>query len=195
MASIQVNIENVIKGLDQKKQDAEKVIRRTVGDVRSRGPGWVSKAVREEYNIAAKDIKEACHTERAGSITLGGTTVDDVALVYRGRVLTPTHFKMKPAARPATGKPYKVTAEIKRGQRKTLSSIAFLAHSGGADTKQIPFQRRGKERLPIDAIKTLSVPQMIQDGNGNTKPRIEEAINEGIEKRFEHYVEMYLKDK
>ncbi len=196
MASIQVNIiENVIKGLDQEKQNAEKVIKRTVGDVKSRGPGWVSMAVRKEYNISAGDVKSACHVESAGSITLGGTTVDDVALVYRGRVLTPTHFKMKPDTRPEGGKPYQVKAEIKKRQRKTLSSIAFLAHSGGADSMQIPFQRRGKERIPIDAIKTISVPQMIQDGDGNTKPKIEEAINEGIKKRFDNYVKQYLSDK
>ena len=190
--SIQANIDNVIKGLDQEKANAEKVIKRTVGDMRTRGPGWVSKAVREEYNIAAKDVKEACHTESAGSISLGGTQIDDVALVYKGRVLTPTHFKMKPSTRPAGNKPYKISAEIKKGQRKTLSSIAFLANSGSEGTKQIPFKRRGTERLPIDAIKTLSVPQMVEDGEGNIKPKVEQAINDNLEKRFNHYCEQLL---
>ena len=188
--SIKANIDNVIKGLDQEKANAEKVVRRTVGDMRSLGPGWVSKAVREEYNISAKDVKQACHVEKAGSISFSGTEVDNLALVYKGRVLTPTHFKMKPTSRKP--KPYTVTAEIKKGQRKALSSIAFLAHSGGSNSKEIPFQRQGAARLPIEAIKTISVPQMIQDGNGNAKPGIEEAINEGLEKRFEHYCKQYL---
>lgn len=188
--SIKANIDNVIKGLDQEKANAEKVVSRTIGDMRSRGPGWVSKAVREEYNISAKDVKAACHVEKAGTISISGTMVDDIALVYRGRVLTPTHFKMKPSSRPPG--PYTVTAEIKRGQRKALSSIAFLAHSGGSSTKEIPFQRQGQSRLPIEAIKTISVPQMVQDGDGDLKPGIEEAINNGLESRFNHYCKQYL---
>ena len=189
--SIQTNIQNVIDGLEKEKALSKKVIERTVGDMRTRGPGWVSKAVREEYNISSKDVKEACHAEKAGSLSFGGTHVDDVALVYRGRVLTPTHFKMRPATRPP--KPKLITAEIRKGQRKTLSSIAFLANSGREGSKQIPFQRTGKERLPIEAIKTLSVPQMVEDGNGNIKPKVEQAINENLEKRFEHYCEQLLK--
>lgn len=189
--SIQANIQNVIDGLEKEKALSKKVIERTVGDMRTRGPGWVSKAVREEYNISPKDVKEACHTEKAGSLSLGGAHVDDVALVYRGRVLTPTHFKMRPATRPP--KPKLITAEIRKGQRKTLSSIAFLANSGREGSKQIPFQRTGKERLPIEAIKTLSVPQMVEDGNENVKPKVEQAINENLKKRFEHYCEQLLK--
>ena len=189
--SIQANIQNVIDGLEKEKALSKKVIERTVGDMRTRGPGWVSKAVREEYNISPKDVKEACHTEKAGSLSLGGAHVDDVALVYRGRVLTPTHFKMRPAIRPP--KPKLITAEIRKGQRKTLSSIAFLANSGREGSKQIPFQRTGKERLPIEAIKTLSVPQMVEDGNENVKPKVEQAINENLKKRFEHYCEQLLK--
>lgn len=189
--SIQTNIQNVIDGLEKEKALSKKVIERTVGDMRTRGPGWVSKAVREEYNISPKDVKEAYHTEKAGSLSLGGAHVDDVALVYRGRVLTPTHFKMRPATRPP--KPKLITAEIRKGQRKTLSSIAFLANSGREGSKQIPFQRTGKERLPIEAIKTLSVPQMIEDGNENVKPKVEQAINENLKKRFEHYCEQLLK--
>lgn len=189
--SIQANIQNVIDGLEKEKALSKKVIERTVGDMRTRGPGWVSKAVREEYNISPKDVKEACHTEKAGSLSLGGAHVDDVALVYRGRVLTPTHFKMRPTTRPP--KPKLITAEIRKGQRKTLSSIAFLANSGREGSKQIPFQRTGKERLPIEAIKTLSVPQMVEDGNENVKPKVEQAINENLKKRFEHYCEQLLK--
>jgi hypothetical protein len=191
-ASIKVNVDQVVKGLDAEKANAEKVVRRTIGDMRTRAPGWVSKAVREEYNISAADVKAALHIENGGKISVAGVAVDDVTLTYRGRVLTPTHFKMKPTARPSTGKPYQVTAEIKKGARKPLSSKAFLAHSGGEGSKQIPFQREGSERLPIAPIKTLSVPQMVQTKDG-VKPEIEKTINENLEKRFDHYCKQYLK--
>lgn len=189
--TVKANIDQVVKGLDKEKANAEKVVRRTIGDMRTRAPGWVSKAVREEYNISAGDVKEALRVGNDGKVSIAGTEVDNVTLTYKGRVLTPTHFKMKPASRPASGVPYQVTAEIKKGQRKTLSSKAFLAHAGGAGTKEIPFQRTGQSRLPIEAIKTISVPQMIETGDG-VKPQIEEAINEGLEKRFNHYCDMYL---
>lgn len=191
MPRIHVNLDQVIKGLDKEKELSKKALQRTVGDMRTRGPGWVSKAVREEYNIKAGDVKSAMHTEKGGTISFGGVVVDDVSLVYKGRVLTPTHFGMKPTARPAR-KSYTVTAEIKKGARKALSSKAFLAHSGGGASKSIPFQRTGTARLPIEAIKTLSVPQMVQDGNGNLKPSVDKAINENLEKRFHHYTQLYL---
>ena len=186
-----IDMKAVVNGLDKTEKGAEKVVKRTVGDMKSRAPGWVSKAVREEYSIAAKDVKAALSTESNGKMSIAGTEVDSVALVYKGRVLTPTHFKMKPASRPASGKPYQVTAEVKKGQRKTLSKQAFLSHAGGADSKEIPFQRRGASRLPIDAIKTLSVPQMIESKEG-IKPKIEKAIEEGLKKRFEHHCEQLL---
>lgn len=190
-ARIHVNIDAVVKGLEKKKEMSKKVLQRTVGDMRTRGPGWVSKAVREEYAISAGDVKSACHPEKGGAISFGGTVVDDVALVYKGRLLTPTHFKMKPTARPAT-RSYKVSAEIKKGHRKVLSSKAFLAHSSSGGGKSIPFQRTGTSRLPIEAIKTLSVPQMVVDGNGKMKPKVDKAINENLKKRFEHYQKQFL---
>ncbi len=185
-----IDLREVTKGFDMEQKGAEKAIKRTVGDMKSRAPGWVSKAVREEYGRAAKDVKGAMHTENGGSMNFKGAEVDAVALVYKGRVLTPTHFKMKPASRPP--KPYSVTAEVRKGQRKTLSSIAFLSHSGGSESKEIPFQRRGAARTPIDAIKTLSVPQMIESKQG-IKPKDEKVINEKLEKRFEHHCEQALK--
>ena len=191
MARISVNIDQVIKGLDQEKELSKKALQRTVGDMRTRGPGWVSKAVREEYNIKAGDVKAAMHTEKGGAISFGGVVVDDVSLVYKGRVITPTHFGMKPTARPAR-RSYTVTSEIKKGARKALSSIAFLAHSNGGASKSLPFQREGASRLPIEAIKTLSVPQMVQDGKADLKPAVEKTINENLEKRFHHYMQLYL---
>lgn len=192
MPRISVNIDDVIKGLDERKKASKKVVQRTIGDMKTRAPGWVAKAVREEYNVDAAEVKKSCHPGKYGGISFGGEVVDNIALIYKGRVLTPTHFGMKPTARPAR-KSYTVTAEIKKGARKALSSKAFLAHSGGGASKSIPFQRTGTARLPIEAIKTLSVPQMIQDGNGNLKPKVDKTINENLEKRFNHYCKQFLK--
>ena len=190
MQRVTVNIDQVVKGLNKDKEQAKKALKRTVSDMRSRGPGWVSKAVREEYNIKAGDVKAAMHTEKGKGLSFDGEVIDDVALVYKGRVLTPTHFGMRPTSRPAK-KSYKVTAEITKGQRKVLSSKAFLAGTGSGG-KQIPFERKGASKYPIKAIKTLSIPQMVQDGSGNLKPGVEKAVNENLEKRFKHHIDQVM---
>lgn len=183
MARISVNIDQVVKGLDERKQNSKKVLERTLGDFKSLGPGWISKGVREEYNIKKGDVKSTLHATGSG--------LHDMAIISKGRVLTPTHFNMSPKSRPGGNKKYQVKATIKKGQRKTLSSKAFLAGNGGGG--QIPFQRTGADRLPIEAIKTLSVPQMIEDGNGNMKQGVQKEVNENLEKRFRHHCDHLLK--
>ena len=180
------NLKDIEKKIAAHEKAAGKALKRTVSDFKTRAPAWISAAVVEEYGIKKADVKSAISAkQKAGSISVGGISVDNIQIVYQGRVLTPTHFKMKPTARPQ--KKYKVTAVIKAGQRQQLSSIAFLAHSGSAGTMQIPFQRTESSRLPIKAIKTVSVPQMVT--NEKVAASIQKKITEGLEKRFEHHLE------
>lgn len=171
---------------------AEKAVSRTIADFKSRGPGWVSQEVVKEYNIKKKEINGTLKSKNsAGTIRVQGTSVDNVTLRYEGRVLTPTHFAMRPGTRPKK-KAYTVTAQIKKsGGRKPLSSKAFLAHSGAEGTKQIPFMRTGAERLPIVSIKTLSVPQMIT--NEEVSKAINKRINKELGKRLEHNLKRMVK--
>ncbi len=186
------NYKSLIKDLDNMKIKSEKVINRTVSDFKSRAPGWVSQEVTKEYNIQKKEVSGALTGKKsAGSIRVSGTKLDNMQLVYEGRTLTPTHFKMKPATRPAKEKKYQITAQIKKnGGRKPLSSIAFLGSSGGLGI-EIPFQRKGDERLPIESIKTVSIPQMIT--NTDVNGAISKRINEELEKRLQHNVKTLLK--
>lgn len=188
-AGFTVDISQVVEGLNKKNENAKKVLQRTISDMRSRAPGWISTAVREEYSISAKDIKSALSIGKEGSINFGGTTVDNVTLTYRGKRLTTTHFNQKPKARPASGKPYQVTADIKK-VRKVLSSRAFLMQ-GNASDGSVAVMRTGQSRYPIKTIRTLSIAQMIETGSG-TKPRIEQVINENLEKRFENHCKQLL---
>ena len=50
--------EDVINQISSMKRDSAKVINRTIGDFKSRGPGWVSQEVVKEYNIKKKDVNE-----------------------------------------------------------------------------------------------------------------------------------------
>ena len=98
--SMSVAIKNhaeLIKNLKAMNKDAEKALSRTVSDFKSRAPGWVSQAVTDEYTIKKKEVKDAMTgAKKAGSIKVEGTQIDNIQLVFEGRSLTPTHFKMSP---------------------------------------------------------------------------------------------------
>lgn len=196
MGSMKVVIENyesLVKDIHGIKTGAEKAVKRTISDFKSRGPGWISQEIQKEYNIKKKDINKAKHGTNKGSssIRIAGTGVDDISIIYRGRLLTPTHFGMKPTVRPDKG-PYVVRAKIKKsGGNKPLGHKVFLAASGDAGTTQIPFQRRGKARTPVDVIKTVSVPQMVT--NDKVAESIHDRMNEELTKRLHHHLEQNIK--
>lgn len=185
------NYNKLINDLDKMKEKSEKAVNRTLGEFVKRAPAWISKEVVKEYNIKKSEISVSKKSSgKAVGVKAVGTTVDTVALIYRGTVLTPTHFGMTPKARPAKGT-YSVKARMKKeGSAKALSSIAFLGNAG-AGTTQIPFQRRSSSRYPIDAIKTVSVPQMIS--NTGVSEEIRKAINENMEKRIQHNLKQLMK--
>ena len=188
-------------------------IQRTVSDFNSRAPAWVSKGIREHYGVDTAAINEAKQQPRRGqsSIQVAGVQVDSASLIYKGRTLTPTHFKMSPKSRPSAQQkkpiripgqliagagdvamvrppaPYQITAQIIKGQRARLPDNTFM---GAGKVPAIPFQRTGSGRGPLEAVHTLSVPQMI---DGRAKETIETMISEGLEKRFAHHVQQAMK--
>ncbi len=188
------NYRELMSDISNIEKQSKKAVQRTISDFKTRGPGWVSQEVAKEYNIKKKDINEAKKGVSKGGnkIKIAGTSVDELSILYQGRLLTPTHFGMKPTARPAKNRPYVVTAQIKKtGGRKALGHSVFLAPSGSAGTKQIPFQRRGDARLPIDVIKTVSVPQMVT--NEKVAKQIHERISEELGKRLDHHLKNLVK--
>lgn len=217
MGSMSITLSNyasLCADLKAINKDAEKAIRATLSDFKSRAPAWISAAVSEEYTIKKSEVKGAMTgAKKIGSIKVSGVAVDNIGLEYTGRVLTPIHFKMKPKKPPAKKekdarlipgdnigsdsdviqvhpiKAYQVTAEIHKGKSKSLGSSVFLGSNGGEG--YIPFQRTGDGRTPIKSIKTVSVPQMIT--NEKVAETIQKNIEEGLTKRLEHHTERALK--
>lgn len=204
-----------LQGMDEA---AERAVKRTVSDFKSRAPAWISQAVTEHYGIKKAEVKDAIiGTKKLGKVNIGGVAVDNVAIEYSGRPLTPTHFKMKPSKVPAKREkdfrrvpgagvgeggsdvamvkapaPYNITAEIKKGKRVTIGDgQAFLGTNKG--TGMIPYQREGDGRTPIRSIKTVSVPQMVT--NPEVAEQIQKNIDEGLSKRLQHHVEQELKKR
>ena len=205
--------DELVKRLRKLENGGKVAIERTVSDFTTRAPGWVSKGIREHYGVDTAAIKDAAKKPKRGktSIKISGVEVDGATLEYKGRTLTPVHFKMSPKKRPeaqkntllrvpgqaiGSGSPvamvrppkaYKVKATIIKGKRATLPSGTFVA---SANSATLPFQRTGEGRLPIEAVRTLSVPQMI---DGRARETIEQTIGEKLSERFEHHVKQAMK--
>ena len=196
-AAVSVDITDVLKTLGKVNEQSERAMKAAVSDMRQRAPGWIRKAIRKDYTVEASEIKKAMQTpKKNGTFEIAGIVVDSIVFTYKGRMLTPIHFNMRPKSRPSSRK-YNLSAEIKRGNRRRLigkseyERPAFLAPTKSGGGVQIPWQREGKARLPIVPIKTLSVPQMISSQK-EVKPNVQKAINEGFAKRAWHQVERFV---
>ena len=205
---------DIVKKLQKLENGGKVAIERTVSDFATRAPAWVSQGIREHYGVDAAAIKDAATKPKRGKTTIkvAGIDVDGATLEYKGRTLTPTHFKMSPKKSPDTqqkkplripgqaiagGSPvamvqppkkYTVKATIIQGKRASLPSGTFIAPGNGG--VMLPFQRKGEARMPIEAVRTLSVPQMI---DGRARETIEITISENLGKRFEHHIQQAMK--
>lgn len=193
------DLDRLAQRLAKNADQAKKVLTATGSDMKTRVPGWVGTEVTGVYNIKKQEVTPqkakagAKPKKTVGHIRVQGTTVSSVEITYTGRLLTPTHFGMKPKALPAAAKGRRkrrpVTAEIKKGQRKSLGPQVFLGSNKGGG--YIPFKRTGAKAYPIQSIKTLSLPQMID--NPNVRENISTKINSELQKRLEHNIRRYLK--
>lgn len=204
------------KKIDDMQKAPRQVMRNITAEAKKRVPGWVATEVAKEYGIKKGDITG----QKIGRVTPTGTNFKDVKIVYTGRVLTPTHFNMSPKE-PNPGGAYTLKATIVKGQRITLGKVKKLtkkqraalgknftrsgsrqsSHSpimlmqtgntkeGGTD--YIPFQRKSVDRKNVEAIKTISLPQMVS--SKRTEEAIQQAIAEGMGKRLDHYMNRYMR--
>lgn len=215
------NLKEIEKKLEGFTGDAEKVLRRTTSDFKTRAPGWISTAVTEEYNIKKSDVKSAYKGSKVkGTVKVSGASMDDVALEYSGKRLTPAHFKMKPKkprntrlkkekqvipgqniagfngrfATVSPQKPYQITVEILKGHPETLHGKPNYSTpflaSNGAGLN-LPFQRKSSKRTDMKSVRTISVPQMIT--NETVAENIQEKIKDGLSKRLDHHLEQMAK--
>lgn len=207
MAGIDCSIKGYKKLVDDLKktqQKAEKDMRGVLKDVRKAATVQIATDISEKYNVKKSEIT-------AGKIVSAKATqkAGNVEIVYKGRLLTPTHFKGYSPKKPGqlsekravipgqginfkgtpgqvatvrTRKKYKVKTEIKKGRKITFSQDSFVAPAAAGSQTYIPFQRTAGG---VEAIKTLSVPQMITNDEvaENILEHIGTAVGEGLEKR------------
>ncbi len=187
-----------------------KVMTSLTAEAKKRVPGWVATEVAKEYGVKKSEITG----NKIGRVRAEGGSVEDVRIVYTGRLLTPTHFNMSPKA-PNPGGAYTLKATIVKGERKTLGKVKKLTKKqraalgknftrNGTQTSDhspimlmrangghyLPFQRKSTDRKDIDAIKTISLPQMV--ASKRTEAGIRKAIDENLGKRLDHYMNRYM---
>ena len=193
------NFESVVSTIGKWETAVGEATQRTINEVKSKrgAPAWISQEVSAKYNIPKKDVREAeTGVTSAGKIKIGGVTVESYNINHSGRLLTPTHFGMKPADRPKKI-PYQITATFFRGKKQTLTSKAFIAGSSGTKVDglrtgtPIAWRRVSDSRTPVWPVKTGSIPQMID--NKEVNDRIHKRINENLEKRLQHYLAIEMK--
>lgn len=204
------NLHQLVADLEVIENGGKKAISNTIKDVKARAPGWIAQEVTAVYNIKKAEITPSGSgkpKKMAGSIQITGETIEELAITYKGRLLTPVHFGMTPKV-PPNGKSYTLKAQVLKGQKKVIGrylntrtpngpysqkSHNILMGTGNAKadgTNWIPFQRMSKTRTDIKKLTTVSVPTMI------TSERTNEAImlrlNTETSKRLEHHMKRAL---
>ncbi len=191
-------------------QSSERVLQQTLGDAKERIPGWVATEIARNYGVSKSEVAN----QKLGSMRIQGSSLRALQFLYRGRMLTHTHFKLTPTA--PTGGTYTLKATIVKGQRSVLGKVKkptkkqrknigknfrrqgtqssdhspiMLMHTGNqreGGTDFIPFQRVSPNRKDVVARKAISLPQMIT--SERVTPDLLSSIDEKLGKRFQHYL-------
>lgn len=204
------NYKALQKRIEDMKKAPRKVIKNLTSDAKKRVPGWIAAEVTKVYGVKKSEITGG----QLGSVKVEGEKFDQVRVVYKGRVLTPTHFSMSPKAPKPDRGAYTLKATFIKGERATMGKVKKLTkkqraamgknftRSGTKNSDHspimlmptgstyIPFQRKSTNRKDVEAIKTLSLPQMVS--SDRTGEAIQTAINNGLGKRLDHHMQRYM---
>lgn len=177
-------------------ESAGSIFDNTFKDIVARATGKIANAVTSEYSIKKSDIKhkKKYKIKKAGYISLHGQTLASLEFRYAGRKLTLSHFPFTPKSRPA-GKKYKIKTKIKK-QQKVINAQkdggVFLAPINKSATV-LPWMRYSQDRYDIAPVRTLSVPQMVD--NKTVRKEINKELSELVDKRFKHHIKRHFSKK
>ena len=203
------NVADVVRKLDGIANVYPATIDYTFKDMRNRAPGKIVNAVRDIYNIKKNEISYKVYSEsrkdfhhtfnwrRGGHIYVGGGTLQSMGFYFAGNPLTPIHFNMTPKQKPPKGKKYKIKAEILKGRKinfrnesKHPEGGVFLAKPPRGN-QIIPWFRNSNDSNDIEPIKTVSLPQMVD--NEKARKIMNQGLGELLHSRFNHHLKRNLK--
>lgn len=151
-----------------------KAMVRALNKTIDQGKTEMARGISKEFRISVRTAKERLSVTRAsakaGSLRFDATL--EATKRGQGRSMNLIAFKTSDARSTRKGMT-QVKFQVKRsGGRKTITG-AFVGNKG-----RTMFIRTGKERLPIQALNTIDVPQMF-----NTK-RINQVVRQVMLSRF-----------
>lgn len=175
---------------------------RTLKDMISRVPGKIASAVTWMYGIKKSEISFKKNFRKggksAGYISAHGEKLTTLEFRYAGRLLTPLHFGMTPKTRPDGKKKYKIKAKIKKRLKalpsrpeKAVDGGLFLAPASKTSGKQLAWFRYSKDPFDIKPVKTISLPQMVD--NKMVRKVIRRDIDELYHTRFDNHMKQFIK--
>ena len=126
-------------------QTHKKAMNRTLNDLGKKMQTATVKNVRSEYNVKSGEVKSHIKTRKSRYSKL------KYSMEVSGKVLNLMNFSARQTRKG-------VTAKVKKAGGRKVVRGAFIGNKG-----RTVFKRVGKNRLPIKALKTLSVPQMFNE--------------------------------
>jgi len=173
------NIKQVSRGLGKLQRGlCDKAAVMALNKTVAKGKTEMGRAIRSEFAIKAADVRPRLQVIRARRGKLVAE-LNPFASARRGRSLNLIRFlenKVTMAEgrrRKKSGTQNVLRFKIKKGSAPKTIKGAFVGNKG-----RTVFRRTGKERLPIEAVSTIDVPQMF-----NTK-RINKRVVAKIQKDF-----------
>lgn len=121
---------------------------RALGTLSRRLPVQARRDIQTEYNLKAARVNQGLSTRRVDNGVMLRASARGINLIAFGA-----------RARKRNG----VTARVKKGGVPTVTKSAFIAT--GKNGAKLVFKRRGKSRLPIDALYGPSIGQMLKHGD------------------------------
>jgi hypothetical protein len=144
------------------------------------------RIVPKNYAIKGTEVKKSFNggIKRPTKQDLSGS------ITTKGHTLSLAHFPHSPTA--PSGKKYKVRVSIRKGGRKVLKThpSPFIMTTGAKSSDRTQFnvfKREGKARFPVKVIRTLSIPQMIQ--NTKVTEELQEFAIQKLDERLQHEIE------
>lgn len=151
-------------------------VRSTVNKLLRKGRVAASKKVREVYNIKAGDLKKHTIVKRASNSNPVGT------IRVRGKRMHLISFGAKQNKRGVS------VMVKKKGSRKTIRH-AFISPAQKQGANLFVWQRKGKERHPRRALKTLAAAQMFEyEGAAEFNKLVQKEGGQLLQKEVDHYL-------
>lgn len=169
---IDIKLEGMDKVVAKLRPDIyKKALNRTLNDVGAKAKTQATRAVRQRYNINAKTLKENMQVRRSRYNSLS------YALQIESRRRNIINFGARKVKKG-------VSVRVKKTSGRKVIKGAFIGNNG-----RTVFKRVKDKRLPIKALKTLSIPQMF---NKEVMKEVDKDASSNFNKRFRHHFDFYI---